>query len=269
MNGGVIMGKAKKLLKKVLTVLAAFIVAICFNSNFLSSAQPDQSDFKEMAEKIVILVNEARAEAGLKPVYMVPYLCDVSMVRARECIFKFSHNRPNDELFITAVDDSLVPYSKAAENIAAGSDNAEATFAQWKNSPNHWAAIMNPEYTHIGVGVTYDMNSDYKYYWEQLFVATTKKFDDQTIPERYKTVPKSSGDVNGDAEINTFDLIAVNHYLADDTAFLNDLQLQSADMLKDGAITSADAMVLKKYILGDYKTLPVTMEMLLEGNDTR
>ena len=113
------------------------------------------------------------------------------------------------------------------------------------------------------------MNSDYKYYWEQLFVATTKKLDDQTIPERYKTVPKSSGDVNGDAEINTFDLIAVNHYLADDTAFLNDLQLQSADMLKDGAITSADAMVLKKYILGDYKTLPVTMEMLLEGNDTR
>lgn len=259
------MGKLAKLCKKLLSVGAALTVAVCFTSGFFGSAHPDENDFPAMAEEIVILVNEAREAEGLKPVYMVPYLCDVANVRVRECIFNFSHTRPGGESFVTALDDSLVPYSKAAENIAAGSDTAEATFNQWKNSPSHWASIMNPEYTHIGVAVSYDMNSEYKYYWEQFFVATNKKLDNQTIPERYKTVPKSSGDINGDAEINTFDLIKVNQYLADDTAFLNELQISSADMLKDGAITSADAMVLRKYILGEYKTLPVTMEMLLSG----
>ena len=176
-----------------------------------------------------------------------------------------SHEIPESSrvTFITVLDDSLVPYTRAAENIAAGSDNAEDTFNQWKNSPSHWATIMNPEYTHIGVAVSYDQNSAYKYYWEQFFVATDKKLDNQVIPERYKTVPKSSGDIDGDADINAFDLITINQYLADDTAFLNDLQVSSADMLKDGVITSADAMVLRKYLLGEYKTLPVTLDMLI------
>ncbi|MBR1822735.1 MAG: SCP-like extracellular [Ruminococcus sp.] len=259
------MSKLKKYSRRILSAAAAFIVTICFTSGFFSRANGETKDFKAMAEEIVVLVNEARAEEGLKPLYMVPYLCDLAHIRARECISTFSHTRPNGELFITTLDDSLVPYSKAAENIAAGSDNAEATFEQWRNSPKHWAAIMNPEYTHIGVAVTYEQNSDYKYYWEQFFVATSKKLDDQTIPERYKTVPASSGDINGDADIDTFDLIAINRYLADDTLFLNDLQMQSADMFKDGVITSADAMVLRKYLLGDYKTLPVTMDMLMGG----
>ena len=229
----------------------------------------EDEELKAMAEEIIWLVNEARIEAGLLPLKAVPYLCDVAQVRARECIFEFSHWRSSEHtdenLFITAVDVTLVPYAYAAENIAAGSSTAEATFNQWKNSPNHWRSIMNPDYTHIGVAVSYDMNSEYKYYWEQFFVAVSGKLNDQTIPKRYKTVPKSSGDINGDAEIDTFDLITVNQYLADDTAFLNDLQIESADMLKDNAITSADAMVLRKYILGEYKTLPVTMEMLLSG----
>lgn len=259
------MNKLAKLRRRILSVIAAVATALCFTSGFFGSAHSDKQDLDAMAEKIVILVNEARADAGLKPLYMVPYLCDVANVRARETIVKFDHDRPDGSKFYTAIDYSLVPFEKAAENLAAGSDNAEATFNQWKNSPNHWKAIMNPSYTHIGVGVTNESNSEYKYYWEQFFVAYDGKLDGQTIPERYKTVPKSSGDINGDAGIDPFDLITINQYLADDTAFLNDLQIQSADMLKDGVITSADAMVLKKYILGEYKTLPVTMEMIMSG----
>ena len=264
--------------KRFLAVTAAFFVTVFFTSGFYSKANKNDEDFKRMAEEIVILVNEARADAGLKPLYVAPYLNDIAHVRARECIARFSHYRPSSDpqadehldnpqntvSFITALDENLVPYSKAAENLAAGADNAEATFEQWRNSPKHWAAIMNPDYTHIGVACTYEQNSTYKYYWEQFFVATTKKLDNQTIPEKYKTVPISSGDINGDSEINSFDLITLNRYLADDTMSLNDLQIQSADMFKDGVITSADAAALRKYLLGDYKTLPVTLDMLMK-----
>lgn len=296
------MSKLKQMSARLAAVAGAFLVTVFFTSGFFGRAGAETKDYKAMAEEVIILVNEAREEAGLKPLYMVPYLCDLSHIRARECMTRFSHYRPSPDgqadieaderikeikatiadpiarneaineipeasrvTFISILDDSLVPYTRAAENIAAGSDNAEDTFNQWKNSPSHWAAIMNPEYTHIGVAVSYDQNSAYKYYWEQFFVATDKKLDNQVIPERYKTVPKSSGDIDGDADINAFDLITINQYLADDTAFLNDLQVSSADMLKDGVITSADAMVLRKYLLGEYKTLPVTLDMLIGG----
>ena len=108
------------------------------------------------------------------------------------------------------------------------------------------------------------MNSTYKYYWCQLFVTyDTDKFgplDNEYIPERYKTVPVDTGDVNGDGEINSYDLITLNKYLARQIE-LNDLQIAAADTLKDGSVTSADATILRRYILGKYKSLPVTMDM--------
>ena len=102
----------------------------------------------------------------------------------------------------------------------------------------------------------------FRYYWEQFFVAVDGELNDQYIPESQKTVPVGSGDVNGDSEINSFDLITINRYLAKETE-LNDLQKESADLLKDGVITSADAVVLRKYILGEYQEIPMTMDMLL------
>ena len=257
------MKKLVKYGKRLISIVSAFIVSVFFTSGFFTHANKETEDFKFMAEQMAILVNEARVEAGVKPLYVVPYLCDLAHIRARECITSFSHTRPNGERFITVLDDSLVPYMKAGENIAAGSGDIEYTFNQWKNSPAHWNAILNPDYTHIGIAVTYEQNSECKYYWEQFFVTTGKKLDDQYIPEKYKTIPASSGDINGDSDIDSLDLIPINRYLADDTYYLNELQMESADVFQDGHITSADAVALKKYLLGEYKTLPITMDMLM------
>lgn len=254
---------SKKLVRRIVSVLSAIAATLCCVFRFPTySSGEEQPDFQAMAEEMVVLVNEARVEAGLKPLYMVPYLCDVSNVRARECIFSFSHLRPDESLFITALDASLVPYATAAENIAAGMNTAEGTFNQWKNSEYHWNAIMNPDYTHIGIGICYEQNSTYRWYWEQLFVQTGTELPGQELPQRYKVIPKSAGDINGDGVINSLDIISLNKYLAGEL-YLNDLQRESADVLADGAITSADVTVLKKYVLGEYRTLPMTMDMIL------
>lgn len=376
------MTNIKKISLKALAAFLSVIMALSFAAyrpHRITSAADDK-DLRAMADEIVILVNEARVEAGLKPLKAVPYLNDKARERARETIFDFSHYRPgkrvyyltaesiftldnaNDEqtqnaynelvgrncfaewnedmtsfrvderkteaveeiligesidysytvtttgldkllaekeynvtwsednksfsidkkyetavtklmketdikfsvgdLFITIIDGNLIPYTRAAENIAAGFDNAQDTFNQWKNSPVHWKAIMNPDYTHIGVGAAYEKDSEFRYYWEQFFVAVDGELNDQYIPESQKTVPVGSGDINGDSEINSFDLITINRYLAKETE-LNDLQKESADLLKDGVITSADAVVLRKYILGEYQEIPMTMDMLL------
>ncbi|WP_297958683.1 CAP domain-containing protein [uncultured Ruminococcus sp.] len=260
---------------RIAAVIVAAVMSVCLLSNTRSYTNADtDGDYSRMAEEILWLTNEARIEAGLQPLKAVPYLNDISNVRSRECIFKFSHERPEPVImpdgteeyrFFTVIDESLVPWTKAAENIAAGSSDPVATFEQWKSSDNHWKSILNPAYTHIGVSVSYDPNSQYKYYWEQIFVRVDGSLNDEYLPERYQTVPKSSGDINGDGEINTFDLITINRYLAG-RVVLNDLQIESADMLRDNTVTSADVAVLKKYILGEYKTLPVTMEMIMNGD---
>lgn len=269
------MNNITKIRRKISAVISAFAIAVCCLRCFPARAADypygtDEESLKFMAKRVIVLVNEARAEAGLEPLYMVPYLCDKAMERSREIIFDFSHIRPDsDENFASILDYSLVPYSRAGENIAAGSPTPEETFEQWRNSPDHWKAIVNPNYTHIGVGVAYDENSTYKWYWEQFFVTVDGNLSGQSIPERFETVPASSGDINGDKDIDTFDVITINRYLAGEIKYINDLQLESADMLKDGVITSADIMVLKKYILGEYKKLPMTIEEIMahsEGN---
>lgn len=248
----------RKILKKIVSVISSAAVALCCAAGYMTPASAEEEfDLNAMAEEMVVLVNEARAEAGLKPLYMVPYLNDVANLRARECIEVFSHYRPNGELFITALDTNIVGYSAAAENIAAGSGTAEATFNQWKNSESHWNSIMNPDYTHIGIGVCYEPNSTYKWYWSQFFIANENTLSGQYVPERYKVVPGSYGDVNGDNCVDIYDYILLAKYKAD-TVVLNELQLKSADCMLDGEITIADCVVLKKYILGIYTTLPIS-----------
>jgi uncharacterized protein YkwD len=40
----------------------------------------------------------------------------------------------------------------AAENIASGNADPHGTLQQWLNSPGHYANMMNPLYTHVGIG---------------------------------------------------------------------------------------------------------------------
>lgn len=257
----------KKVTCRIVSFVSSLVFAMCVVSNFPVFAEDEQQQAKDlnaMAVEIVVLVNQARAEAGLRPLYMVPYLNDVSKVRARECVFSFSHTRLDGTPFITALDENLVPYWRAGENIAAGYSTAEQTFEQWKNSPGHWAAIMNPNYTHLGVAVAYDENSTYKYYWQQLFVEVDDQLPGQYLPQEARAIPESMGDLNSDAAVTIYDLIDINKYLAG-TCELNEYELEHADLLKDGVITSADAAVLRGYLLGEYDTLPMTMEMVLEA----
>lgn len=244
-------------LNKIVSLCAAAVMIFsCTGLTAHSSGIQPEDLYQEYAEKIVILVNEARAEEGLKPLYAVPVLYDASNVRANESITLFSHNRPDETFFNTVLDEFGLEYWAAAENIAAGSSTPEATFNQWKNSPNHWRSIMNPDYTHMGAGVVFQQGTTYGWYWEQIFVSSNE-MTGQYVPERYKVVPKSYGDINGDGAVDVFDYALLVKRIRNEV-ILNDLQEESADCMKDGVLTIADAVVLRKYLLGIYDTLPVS-----------
>lgn len=59
-------------------------------------------------------------------------------------------------------------YSKSfvnSENIAAGNKSPDATYKQWYESKGHYDNMFNPSSKKVGLGVFYDPDSTYGYYW--------------------------------------------------------------------------------------------------------
>lgn len=72
---------------------------------------------------------------------------------------------PGDRLKAAGLDG----YAAYAENIAAGQDSAFTAFNGWINSPGHRANILGEGLETLGVGVVYDADSDYGWYYTQNF----------------------------------------------------------------------------------------------------
>lgn len=258
------MNSIKKTFSKVIGFLTAVTMIFSISAIPAKNSHAEEItdvQLNDMAIEIAFLVNELRAEYGLNPVYVVPYLCDTARVRARECIETFSHNRPDGSRFSTVIDYNLIPYSVLFENIAAGYGTPEETMEQWKHSEKHFETMLNPNITHMGVGVGYEPNSPYQWYWEQTFaVMDGIHFENEYIPQRHEIIPQAEGDLSGDAVIDNFDYLILADYIYKSAnnipVYLNDAQLETADCFRDGLITESDAKVLVRYILGEYNKLP-------------
>lgn len=131
------------------------------------STEDTTSDYHAYVLRVVELVNEARAEAGLKPVALAEDVTAAAQVRAVEIVTSFSHTRPNGTSCFTALEEAGVNYRGAGENIAWGQRTPEEVMAGWMNSAGHRANILNANFTTIGVG--YYQNASGVNYWTQMF----------------------------------------------------------------------------------------------------
>ena len=132
-----------------------------------SVAEPETTSYHAYVLRIVELVNEARADAGLKPVTLRQDLTAVAQLRAKETVTLFSHTRPNGTSCFTALGEYGVSYRGAGENIAYGQRSPEEVMEGWMNSSGHRANILNANFTSIGVGY-YQAANGVKY-WSQMF----------------------------------------------------------------------------------------------------
>ncbi|WP_445678079.1 CAP domain-containing protein [Psychrobacillus sp. FSL H8-0484] len=118
-------------------------------------------------QQVVDLTNQERAKAGLKPLQLDTKLTQSAQAKSQDMKNKnyFSHTSPTYGSPFDQMKAFGVTYSSAAENIAMGQRSATEVMNAWMTSPGHKANIMNPSYTHIGVGL-----SDSGYYWTQQFI---------------------------------------------------------------------------------------------------
>ncbi len=135
--------------------------------------QPQQPDnntvvgMSEFQQRIVQLVNQERAKAGLQPLVAKADLNKVAQLKAEDMAKNnyFSHTSPTYGSPFDMMKQFGISYTRAGENIAMGYRTPESVMEGWMNSPGHKANILNKDFTEIGVGFTAD-----GYYWVQHFV---------------------------------------------------------------------------------------------------
>ena len=122
--------------------------------------------------ELLALTNEARRDAGLKPL-RISYLLGQSAQEYAEDLATqnfFSHQGKDGSTLSSRVAATGYDFAAAGENIAAGQRTAEAVFDGWMSSAGHRKNILATEYTEVGFGM-FDAtgSSDYGKYWVQNF----------------------------------------------------------------------------------------------------
>ncbi|OPH62080.1 serine protease [Paenibacillus ferrarius] len=124
---------------------------------------PSQSAF---ASQVVSLVNQERANAGLRPLTSNSALTAMALDKAKDMYNNgyFDHTSPTYGSPFDMMSSYGIKYSYAGENIAKGQQTPEAVMQAWMNSAGHRQNILSPNYTQIGVAY-------YNGEWVQEFIS--------------------------------------------------------------------------------------------------
>lgn len=273
----------KNTFKRMVAMMSTMMIAFGCFINKIDAHDAEAADASasttinadEIEDKMVAKFNEARAELGLEPLYIIPTLNDAAEIRATEIVSSYSHTRTDGTSYVTILKDVDFDCLGAGEVLLRGSANVDTIFSAWKNSPGHWGIITKPEATHIGISAHFDPDSEKRWYWAAEIVTLPEGYEaeGQRLPESEEAPApevqnnvetqndKSSetviyGDLNFDGMVDCFDVILMTRYL-NGTMEFNDAQLAAADMIKDGIVSDLDASILKMFILGKIDHLPI------------
>lgn len=137
---------------------------------------------QQIEDGFLRLVNEERVRCGVGELKIDDYLDKVvAQTRSVEIVELFSHTRPNGQPFSSLVDRNYYPYRTVGENICITShvgdgyytdddmwkgtpEQIEAAytwmFNLFKNSPGHYANMINEKYEDCGIGITCVMDEE-------------------------------------------------------------------------------------------------------------
>lgn len=119
--------------------------------------------------KMLELVNKERLEAGISPLEMDLELVRIARLKSADMIENdyFDHTSPKYGDPFTMMQSFGVKYKAAGENLA-GDQTVEKAHQALMNSPGHRKNILNPDYTHIGIGIV--EGGQYGSIFTQLFI---------------------------------------------------------------------------------------------------
>lgn len=123
-------------------------------SNASNNNQNNGSSSSADEEKLLNMINELRAQNGLKPLTINQELSRVALHKAMDMVENnyFSHQSPTYGSPFEMMKKYGIVFTAAAENIA-GNQTVEGAVYSWKNSEGHLANILNSAYSETGIGI--------------------------------------------------------------------------------------------------------------------
>ncbi len=119
--------------------------------------------------RMLELVNQERAKAGLNALKWDAEVARVANIKAQDMVQNnyFSHTSPTYGSPFDMMKSFGISYRTAGENLA-GYNSVEGAHNGLMNSDGHRANILNPNFTHIGIGV--QKSPRYGYVFVQMFI---------------------------------------------------------------------------------------------------
>lgn len=121
-------------------------------------------------QEMLDLVNAERAKNNVPALQADVEVTDVARIKSQDMIDNnyFSHNSPTYGSPFDMMNDFGIEYVKAGENIA-GNQSVQNAHDSLMNSPGHRKNILDPDYTHIGIGIK--EGSQYGNIFTQMFIS--------------------------------------------------------------------------------------------------
>lgn len=134
------------ILKVVLIVVAVLVPAEAFIA-------PDV--LADQGAKIIARTNQVRVEQGLPALKTDSLLIRSATAKATDMGQKeyFSHVSPDGHRLGYFLARAGYAYSEAGENLAMGFSDADGAMNGWMKSPTHYANLVDPTFTDLGVGL--------------------------------------------------------------------------------------------------------------------
>jgi uncharacterized protein YkwD len=127
--------------------------------------------------RVLELVNIERANHGLAPLEWHNALGTVARNHSIDMANRLFiyHTCPSGITFDQRVQNANISFFMVGENVAGGQRTPEVVVSRWMESPGHRANILNPDFTHLGVGFHLGTDRVYPqvppYFWTQKFIA--------------------------------------------------------------------------------------------------
>lgn len=136
-----------------------------------NTTEPDgEIDVTVEEMKMLELINKERVAAGVAPLKMDNELVKIARLKSQDMIAKnyFDHNSPTYGDPFTMMKNFGIKFGYAGENLA-GNQTADKAHEALMNSPGHRRNILNPNYTHVGIGIM--KGGPYGKMFTQLFIS--------------------------------------------------------------------------------------------------
>lgn len=176
------------------TVLANFPVyvgrAIPERVRFDVAGEADGEDVESVRRELLSLLNAAREEAGLRPLTEHAVVREVALVHSRDMVENgfIGHTSPTTGSPSDRVRGAGLSSGLVLENIGRGY-GAREIHRGLMESPGHRANIVNPDITHVGIGVVAQPEGGRNaFVVTQVFIHMSERVDLSGAPERLVTL---------------------------------------------------------------------------------